>query len=287
MEQELYKRSKRQEARKDIISCLLPLALASCLLFLIADTVNAKECSLMGPEVLKKYIRNGTINNMNMLMFDIRPRSRQGNPDWKYIARTIPAPLSIIKRELVGKVKELIGKDVILVGENTKSAESVCGYMIKKDYGIRNIYVLKGGVEKWNGPVMDYESASKVECKSITPWRLMDMMKSNRKVKVEIIDKRPSEKYYEGHIPGARLEKTGREQEKIIQDSIKRSLQELEMSIKWEQENVTVVYVYDDEWRGRWDCRYRKYWAWWGYENIYMLRGGMKDWEGEVEKDSH
>lgn len=247
------------------------------LIFLIADSVNAKECTIMEPEVLKRYIEN---KSYNMVMFDVRQQfnlnmMRKFDTNMKRIMMAIPASLKDIEKELVGKVEELIGKDVILIGEDTESAISVCRYMMKKDYGIRNIYVLKGGMEKWDGPVR--EDFLKVECELITSRELMNIMKSNRKV--EIIDNRPAEEYYDGHIPGARWEGRGREQL-----SIKKYLQELERRKKWEQENVTVVYVYDNEWHAMRECRFEKYWSW-GYKNIYVLRGGMKVWEGEIKKD--
>ncbi|MEK7846682.1 MAG: rhodanese-like domain-containing protein [Nitrospinota bacterium] len=274
-------RSKKQEARKNLASCLLLLAylflpLASCLLLLV-NSVSAKECTIMEPEVLKRYIEN---KSYNMVMFDVRQQfnlnmMRKFDTNMKRIMMAIPASLKDIEKELVGKVEELIGKDVILIGEDTESAISVCRYMMKKDYGIRNIYVLKGGMEKWDGPVR--EDFLKVECELITSRELMNIMKSNRKV--EIIDNRPAEEYYDGHIPGARWEGRGREQL-----SIKKYLQELERRKKWEQENVTVVYVYDNEWHAMRECRFEKYWSW-GYKNIYVLRGGIKTWEGEIKKD--
>ena len=236
------------------------------LFFFIVASVNAKECTIMEPEVLKRYIENKTI--FNMVMFDVRPQFDQ---KMRRITRTIPASFDNIKKELVGKVNELVNKDVILIGEDTESAESVCRYMMKKDYGIRNIYVLKGGMEKWDGPVA--VDISEVECELITSRELINIMKSNRKF--EIIDKRPADEYYEGHIPGARL---GGSSGKGQFSTIEKYLRGLE------KENVRVVYVYDNEWHTIRSCKYLKYWSW-GYKNIYFLRGGMKVWEGEIEKD--
>lgn len=279
MEQE-FRENKKQEVRnkKPEKSCLL-LLITSCLLLLVScfflvDSVNAKECAIMEPDVLKKYINNGTI--YKMFVFDIRP---QFDMKMKRIARAIPASLEDIKNELVDKVDELIGKDIVLVGEDTESAKNVCKYMITKDYGIRNIYVLKGGMEKWDGPIA--EDFSKVECKLITSGELINIIKANRKI--EIIDKRPAEEYHEGHIPEARLGRMGGSGNKE-QFSIKKNLRELDKRKKWEQENVTVIYVYPNEFQAMRDCRYERYWTW-GYKNIYVLRGGMKTWEGEVEKD--
>jgi len=244
-------------------------------MLLLVGSANANECKLMEPKVLKKYIENGTI--YNMVVIDVR---QEHDIKMKRIVRAIPATFDNIKKELVSRVGELIGKNVILIGEDTKSAESVCSYMIKKDYGIRNIFVLKGGMEKWDGPILD--DISNVGCEVITSQQLKKIMKSNRKV--EIIDKRPSEEYYEGHIPEAKLEGGWGNQFPINKFSIKNFLQELERRKKWEKENVTVVYVYDNEWHAMRECRYEKYWTW-GYKNIYVLRGGMKVWEGEVKKD--
>jgi len=226
----------------------------------------------MEPEVLKRYIKNGTI--YNMVILDIRPQFDQ---KMRRITRAIPASFDNIKKELVGKVGELIGKDVILIGEDTKSEESVCRYMMTKDFGIRNIYVLKGGMEKWDGPIA--EDISEVECELITSRELINIMKSNRKF--EIIDKRPADEYYEGHVPEAKLESGGGRGQF---STIEKYLRELERRKKWEQESVTIVYVHDNEWHAMRSCRYEKYWSW-GYKNIYVLRGGMKVWEGEVKKD--
>lgn len=252
-------------------SLCLSASVAFSMLLLLADTVNAKECILMEPEVLKKFIANRMI--YNFVIFDVRP---QFDVKMKYIEGATPAPLVDIEKEFVGKVDELIGKDVIIVGANTESAESVCRYMMKKDYGIRNIYVLKGGMEKWDGPVR--EDFSNIECDMITSRELINRIKSNKKV--EIIDKRTADEYHQGHIPTAILKDS-----KDRNPSLKSRLQKREMRIKREQENITVVYVYPNEFQAIRDCRYEKYFSYGDKKNIYVLRGGMKVWEGEVEKD--
>jgi len=250
------------------------------LFFFIVASVNAKECTIMEPEVLKRYIENKTI--FNMVMFDVRPQFDQ---KMRRITRTIPASFDNIKKELVGKVNELVNKDVILIGEDTESAESVCRYMMKKDYGIRNIYVLKGGMEKWDGPVK--EDITKVECEMITSRELMNMMKSGKNV--EIIDKRSDDEYHEGHIPSAVLQPG-----EIRQPSLKYLIRKREWRIKRARENATIVYVYENEVQAMLDCKYEKYFthpAWYPHgeeiakKNIYVLRGGMKVWEGEVKRD--
>lgn len=276
-------RNKQIKPFKSFLKSLcLSASVAFSMLLLLADSVNAKECILMEPEVLKRYIEK---KSYDMFMFDVRPRFDDINMKRKFdlstnmkrIPRTMWLSLEDIEKEFGGKVEELIGKDVILIGEDTESAKSVCRDMIKKDYGIRNIYVLKGGIEKWDGPVA--EDITTVKCKMITSRELMDIMKSDKKV--EIIDQRQAEEYHEGHIPEARLE--GREVSDM-RPSIKFRLQKMKRHKKWGQENPTVVYVYPNEFQAMRDCRYVKYFSW-GYKDIYVLRGGMKAWEGEVEKD--
>lgn len=280
-------RSQKLEARSQKKSCLLPL-ITSCFLlltscFLFVESVNAKECKIIEPEVLKRSIENKTYNTV---IFDVSPRFDNINMKRKFdlstnrnrIPRTIWTSIKDIEKELVGRVDELIGKDVFFVGEDTASAESACRYMMKKDYGIRNFYVLKGGLEKWDGPLAG--DILKVECKMINSPELINIIKSNKEVK--IIDQRSADEYHEGHIPGARLE--GREGSNKMRPSLKSRLQKAERFKKWEQENTTVVYVYQNEFQALRDCRYVKYFSW-GYENIYVLRGGMKVWEGEIEKD--
>lgn len=272
---------------KDFLTGLICVLIS---FFVLADSVNAKECSLIEPEVLKKAILNKSI--YDMLIFDVRPRYTPDSKrrfdletNMKRIPSSILAPLEKIELDLVGKVEEFSDKNLILVGEDTESAESVCRFMIKKDYGIRNIYVLKGGMEKWDGPVK--EDITKVECDVITSRGLMNMMKSGRKV--EIIDKRSADEYHEGHIHGSEL-RTG----EMREPTLKYLIQKRERRIKRARENATLVYVYDNEVQAMIDCRYEKYFAHPGWypdgdkefkKNTYVLRGGIKTWEGELEKD--
>ncbi len=289
-------RSKQKNHLLDTAYCLLPTAyllVFASMLLLLADSVNAKECSLLEPEVLKRAIENKSI--YEMIIFDVRPRYTPDSKrrfdletNVKRIPSSLWAPLEKIELDLVGKVEELINRNVILVGEDTESAESVCRFMMKKDYGIRNIYVLKGGMEKWDGPVK--EDILKVECEMITSRELMNMMKSGKNV--EIIDKRSADEYHEGHIPGAVL-RPG----EMRQPTLKYLIQKRELRIKRARENTILVYVYDNEIQAMLDCRYEKYFthpAWYpdgnndnkkAKKNIYVLRGGMKVWEGEVKRD--
>lgn len=287
-------RSQKLEVRSQKKSCLLPL-ITSCFLlltscFLFVESVNAKECKIIEPEALKRAIENKSI--YEMIIFDVRPfythdskRRFDLETNVKRIPSSLWAPLEKIELDLVGKVEELVDRNVILVGENTESAENVCRFMMKKDYGIRNIYVLKGGMEKWDGPVK--EDITKVRCETITSRELMNMMKSGRKI--EIIDKRSADEYHEEHIPGAVLQ-TGEGRNPPLKYLIRKR----EWRIKRARENATLVYVYDNEIQAMMDCRYEKYFthpAWYpdgdkeSKKNIYVLRGGMKAWEGEVEKN--
>ena len=290
-------KSRKQKARSKKKSYIL-LLITSCILlltscFLFVENVNAKECSLIEPEVLKKAIKNKSI--YDMVILDVAPKydiDGRRKFDLRTNRRRIPssiwAPLEDIKREFTGKVDELIDKYVILVGEDTESAENVCKYMMKKDYGARNIYVLKGGMEKWDGPVK--EDFTKVECKMITSRELINMIKSDRKI--EIIDKRPENEYHEAHIPGAGSERDATAMDRPL---IRFLLKKREWRIRRARENITLIYVYDNEFHAMRDCRYEKYFGHPGWhpeatetstkENIYVLRGGMKAWEGDVERD--
>ncbi|HAP66727.1 MAG TPA: hypothetical protein DCQ99_02700 [Nitrospinae bacterium] len=274
---------RNKQIKPFLKSLCLSASVAFSMLLLLADNVNAAGCTLLEPAVLKRYIGNKSIRNM--LIFDVTPRydidgkrKFDLSTDRRRIPWTIWASVEDIEKELVGKGGEFIGKDIILIGENTESAESVCRDMMKKDYGIRNIYILKGGMEKWDGPVLD--DFTKSECRIITSRELINIMKANKNV--EIIDQRQADEYHEGHIPGARFE--DRRGGSMMRPSIKSRLQKQERSKKWEQENTTVVYVYPNEFQAMRDCRYVKYFSW-GYKDIYVLRGGMKTWEGEVKKD--
>src|SRR3989338_3851971 len=199
-------RSKQKNHLLDTAYCLLPTAyllVFASMLLLFADNVNAAGCTLLEPAVLKRYIEN---KSYNMFLFDVRPRFDSDmkrkfdlSTNMKRIPRTMWLSINDIEKELVGKGGEFIGKDVILIGENTESAESVCRDMMKKGYGIRNIYVLKGGIEKWDGPVA--EDITTVKCKIITSRELINIIKSNREV--EIIDQRQEEEDHDGHIPAA------------------------------------------------------------------------------------
>ena len=274
---------RNKQIKPFLKSLCLSASVAFSMLLLLADNVNAAGCTLLEPAVLKRYIGNKSIRNM--LIFDVTPRydidgkrKFDLSTDRRRIPWTIWASVEDIEKELVDKVEELIDKDVILVGEDTESAVRVCKYLMLKDYGIRNIYILKGGMEKWDGPVLD--DFTKSECRIITSRELINIMKANKNV--EIIDQRQADEYHEGHIPGARFE--DRRGGSMMRPSIKSRLQKQERSKKWEQENTTVVYVYPNEFQAMRDCRYVKYFSW-GYKDIYVLRGGMKTWEGEVKKD--
>src|SRR3989338_3865022 len=197
---------RNKQIKPFLKSLCLSASVAFSMLLLLADSVNAKECTLLEPAVLKRYIGNKSIRNM--LIFDVTPRydidgkrKFDLSTDRRRIPWTIWASVEDIEKELVGKGGEFIGKDIILIGENTESAESVCRDMMKKDYGIRNIYILKGGMEKLDGPVLD--DFTKSECRIITSRELINIMKANKNV--EIMDQRQADEYHEGHIPGARF----------------------------------------------------------------------------------
>jgi 3-mercaptopyruvate sulfurtransferase SseA len=276
-------RNKQIKSVKSFLKSLCLSASAAFSMLLLAGRANAIECKIMEPEALKKAIKNKSAYNMVMIdvatRFDSAGRRKFDlRTDRRRIPWTIWASVEEIEKELVGRVEELVDKDVVLVGDNTESAKNACNYMIKKDYGIRNIYILKGGMEKWDGPVL--EDFTKIECKMIISRDLINIIKSDRKV--EIIDQRQAEEYHEGHIPGARFE--DRRGGSMMRPSMRFRLQKQERRKKWEQENTTVVYVYPNEFQALRDCRYTKYFSW-GYKDIYVLRGGMKAWEGEIERD--
>src|SRR3989338_3371293 len=230
-----HRDTEAQRKNKFKKTLCLSASVAFYMLLLLADSANANECKLMEPDVLKRYIEN---KSDNMFLFDVRPRFDSDmkrkfdlSTNMKRIPRTMWLSINDIEKELVGKGGEFIGKDIILIVENTESAESVCRDMLKKGYGIRNIYVLKGGIEKWDGPVA--EDITTVKCKIITSRELINIIKSNREV--EIIDQRQEEEYHDGHIPGARFE--DRRGGNVMRPSIKLRLQLMERIKKWEKEN--------------------------------------------------
>src|SRR3990167_6396372 len=183
---------------KLIFSCIL--LLASCILLLVffASSSEASECILIEPEDMKMRYEDRAILLNDMFIFDTRPYMIANKG--KRIPMSMAITYESLENELTYEIEVWKGKDLYLVGEDTESTENFCKAMLKKNYPIDDIYVLKGGMKAWNGPIItgNFED---VKCEEIDLLEISGLNNSNRKI--EYVDMRSLQDYEKGHIPSA------------------------------------------------------------------------------------
>ncbi len=228
---------------------------------------NKKECIPMEAEVMSKSYEDNLAHSGMMYIFDVRSRSAMKN------GKRIPMVMRIsdvmFQSDAVYEIEDWKGKDIFLVGEDTESAVKACRTMIEKKYDVANIYVLKGGMKEWKGPVMTNQFKD-VSCEGLSSPELVNIMNSNRKV--DIVDLRSSKDYLDGHIPGAIMGDVF-DIDKICYTSI------FPEAVR---NKGFVVFLGKTEEQVSLRCKSMKYGI--GYENLYTLKGNMNDWKGPLEK---
>ena len=139
----------------------------------------------------------------------------------------------------------------------------------KESYAAKDIYVLKGGMNAWEGPIITGKFED-VNCEEINLEELLGLKDSERKV--EFVDIRSLIDYEKGHIPGAVGEGAFNRENLCLTGIFSRAV----------KEDGAVVFVGYTEAETVHRCRALK-WAV-GYNNMYALKGSMKAWKGKLEK---
>jgi rhodanese-related sulfurtransferase len=233
----------------------------------VPTSSEASECILIEPDEMKRRYEDRAILLNDMFIFDIRPYMKANKG--KRIPMSMGITYESIENELVYEIEVWKGKDVYLVGEDTESTENFCKAMLKKDYPIDDIYVLKGGMNAWNGPVIKGKFED-VSCEEIDLEDVIELKNMERKV--EFVDIRSLTDYEKGHIPGAVGEGAFNRENLCLTGVFSRAV----------KEDGAVVFVGYTEPETKHRCRALK-WAV-GYNNMYALKGNIKAWKGELEK---
>jgi len=233
----------------------------------VPSSSEASECILIEPEDMKMRYEDRAILLNDMFIFDVRPYITANKG--KRIPMSMAITYESLENELTYEIEVWKGKDLYLVGEDTESTENFCKVMLKKNYPIDDIYVLKGGMNAWNGPVItgNFED---VKCEEIDLLEISGLNNSNRKI--EYVDMRSLQDYVKGHIPGAVGEGAFSRENLCLTGVFSRAV----------QEDGLVVFVGYTEPETLHRCRVLK-WAV-GYNNMYALKGNMKAWNGAIEK---
>jgi len=252
---------------KLIFSCIL--LLASCILLLVffASSSEASECILIEPEDMKMRYEDRAILLNDMFIFDVRPYMIANKG--KRIPMSMAITYESLESELAYEIEVWKGKDIYLVGGDTESTDSFCKAMLKKKYPIDDIYVLKGGMNAWEGPIITGKFED-VKCEEIDLQGVSGLENSEKKV--EFVDIRSLQDYEKGHIPGAVGEGAFSRENLCLTGVFSRVV----------QDDGIVVFVGYTEPETVHRCRVLK-WAV-GYNSMYALKENMKAWKGELEK---
>lgn len=233
----------------------------------VPSSSEASECILIEPEDMKMRYENRSIRLNDMFIFDVRPYMIANKG--KRIPMSMAITYESIENELAYEIEVWKGKDIYLVGEDTESTESFCKAMLEKNYPIDDIYVLKGGMNTWNGPIISGKFED-VKCEEIDLHELSEIKNSERKI--EFVDIRSLQDYEKGHIPGAVGEGAFSRENLCLTGVFSRAV----------QEDGIVVFIGYTEPETVHRCRVLK-WAV-GYGSMYALKGSMKAWKGLLEK---
>lgn len=233
----------------------------------VPSLAEASECILIEPDEMKRRYEDKSILLNDMFIFDIRPYMIANKG--KRIPMSMAITYESLENELAYEIEVWKGKDLYLVGEDTKSTESFCKAMVEKKYPIDDIYVLKGGMNAWNGPIITGKFED-VKCEEIDLQKLLSLKDSEGKI--EFVDMRSLQDYEIGHIPGAVGEGAFSRENLCLTGVFSRAV----------QEDGIVVFVGYTEPETLHRCRVLK-WAV-GYNSMYALKGNMKAWNGAIEK---
>lgn len=243
-----------------------------------AQEIHKKEClPIEAEDLLKLYEDKPTLNN-GMFLFDIRPYSiaRKG----KRIPLVKLISPDMFKLKYIYDVTLWKGKNVYLLGEDSESAKNFCEVMITKNYGVGDIYYLKGGMNAWKGP--NTKPFETTKCEGIEQNELLKMLKTDQKI--YLIDWRlPKFFYNNGYIPGS-INGYGKEgQFGGIEDMLRGYFKFRPIYIELMQDKAIAVYISYSEEASSHRCKIEK-WAT-SIKNMYYLKGGIEEWTGELEKE--
>ncbi|OGV98166.1 MAG: hypothetical protein A3I04_01140 [Nitrospinae bacterium RIFCSPLOWO2_02_FULL_39_110] len=283
------KKFKPKMSSVSLVSCFLYLA--SCLLPIASNgygeekfieseaNLKGKECIPIEADEMQRRYENKPLLFDNMFIFDIRPLAAAVKG--KSIPFVKQTSWDMFRVKYLHNVPMWRGKDVYLVGEDTESTKSFCEEMIKKDYGVNDIYYLKGGIDAWNGPVrMPFKD---VQCDGLDSNEIKKRIDEGQKV--YLIDWRyPDDFYNNGHIPDS-INGYGREG--IfggIEDMLRGYFRFRPIYIKLIIDNAIAVFIDDNEWKGLHRCRIEKR-ASGVIDKMYYLKGGIENWKGALEKE--
>lgn len=247
-------------------SCIILLVFILFTPFLISS-LEASECILIEPEDMRMRYEDKSILLNDMFIFDIRPYMIANKG--KRIPMSMAITYESMENEHAYEIDVWKGKDIYLVGEDTESTETFCKVMLKKKYPIDDIYVLKGGMDAWNGPVITSKFED-MKCEEIDLQEVSGLKNSDKKI--EFVDMRSLQDYEKGHIPGAVGEEAFSRENLCLTGVFSRAL----------QEDGIVIFVGYTEPETMHRCRVLK-WAV-GYNSMYALKGNMKAWKGALEK---
>ncbi len=233
----------------------------------VPSSSEASECILIEPEDMRMRYEDRAILLNDMFIFDVRPYiiANKG----KRIPMSMAITYESLENELAYEIEVWKGKDIYLVGEDTESTENFCKDMLKKNYPIDDIYVLKGGMNAWNGPIITGKF-EEVMCEEIDLQDVLNLKGLEKKV--EFVDMRSMQDYEKGHIPGAVGEGAFSRENLCLTGVFSRAV----------KDDGIVVFVGYTEPETMHRCRVLK-WAV-GYNNMHALKGNMKAWKGELEK---
>ncbi|MEK7846683.1 MAG: rhodanese-like domain-containing protein [Nitrospinota bacterium] len=242
--------------------------LAVSLFIIFLSTLSeASECILIEPEEMKKRYEDRSILLNDMFIFDTRPYMIANKG--KRIPMSMAITYESLENKLAYEIEVWKGKDLYLVGEDTESTKSFCKAIVEKKYPIDDIYVLKGGMNTWDGPIITGKFED-VKCEEIDLQKLLNLKDSEGKI--EFVDMRSIQDYERGHIPGAVGEGAFSRENLCLTGVFSRAV----------QNDSIVVFVGYTEAETVHRCRVLK-WAV-GYNNMHALKGNMKAWKGTLEK---
>ncbi len=233
------------------------------------DEQKKKKCVPVEPEEMLKRFSDESYFLKYMYIFDIRPY--RVVTKGKQVQQSRLIGLNTLDSAAMYRINWR-GRNAYLVGENTDSAMGFCSQMIGRDFITEDIYVLKGGINAWTGPL--YPRFDAVKCGVLTYSEVVSIMDSGRIV--EFVDLRSRKNFNKGHIPDA-----------VRGDAINEDRMYLnERSPLWARlrdENGVVIFIGNTEFEASHRCRSARMGS--GLDIIYVLRGNMRGWEGDLEKE--
>lgn len=235
----------------------------------VPSLAEASECILIEPEDMKMRYEDREILLNDMFIFDVRPYMIANKG--KRIPMSMAITYKSLENELAYEIEVWKGKDIYLVGDDTESTEKFCKAILEKKYPIDDIYVLKGGMNTWNGPVITGKFED-VKCEDIDLQEVSGLNNSERKI--EFVDIRSRQDYEKGHIPGAVGEGAFSRDNLCLTGVFSRAV----------KDDGIIVFVGYTEPETLHRCRVLK-WAV-GYGSMYALKENMKAWKGSLEKGS-